>query len=155
VSGAAPPLRPLGLVLRRDGSWLHQGQGFRNRKLRELFDRSVRYLPAEQKYVVQVGRFQGEIELEEAGFFVREVDLRRGTIRLSDDTSEALDAGSIRRSPIDGAWLCKVKRDLAPGGLDARFSHAAHAELLDGVKETDSGPALRLAGALHPLPADL
>ena len=71
-----PPLAPFGLVLRHDGSWMHEGEPFLNRKLRALFDRSVRYVPEEGKFVVQVNQFRGEIEVEEAGFFIRVFDPR-------------------------------------------------------------------------------
>lgn len=151
MSPGPPPLRPFGLVLHRDGRWTHEGQPITNRRLRERFDRSVRYLPDEQKYVVQVGRFRGQIELEEAGFFVRAVDPDTGEIHLSDRSTERLDPASLRLSPRDGALLCTVKRELAPGGLPARFLQSAQAELLQAVEETPEGPVLRLAGELVPL----
>jgi hypothetical protein len=157
VSGAPgpPPLRPFGLRLHHDGRWSHEGQPIRHARLRAAFDRSVRFLPEEGaagKYVVQLGRFRGEIEVEEAGFFVREVDLASGALRLSDGTLEALDPATLRASPIDGALLCRVKRALAPAGLLARFLPAAQSELLLAVEETGQGHALRLGGALRALP---
>jgi len=42
-----PELRPFGLVLHHDGSWTHEGQPIEHRRLREAFDRGVRYLPGE------------------------------------------------------------------------------------------------------------
>jgi hypothetical protein len=152
LPGGPPPLRPFGLVLHHDGRWTHDGQPVRNRRLREHFDRSVRYLPAEAKYVVTLRHFRGEIEVEEAAFFVRAVDLERGEVRLSDGSWEALDPASLRVSPIDGALLCTVKRALAPEGLPARFGHGAHAELLHAAEETGQGVRIRLAGRSVPLP---
>ncbi len=150
--GGPPPLRPFGLVLHHDGRWSHEGQPIRHARLRAAFDRSVRYLADEGKYVVQLGRFRGEIEVEEAAFFVREVDLEAGQLRLSDGSREALDAATLRLSPRDAALLCTVKRALAPGGLPARFTGPAHAELLQAAVETAEGPALRVGGRLVPLP---
>jgi hypothetical protein len=147
-----PPLRPFGLVLHHDGRWTHEGQPIRHARLRAAFDRAVRFLPEEEKFVVQLGRFRGEIEVEEAAFFVREVDLGSGEVRLSDGTHEPLDPASLRLSPRDGALLCRVKREVAPGGLDARFSAPAQAELLLAVEDGARGPALRVAGALRSLP---
>lgn len=149
----APPLRPFGLVLHHDGRWTHEGQPIANRRIREKFDRSVRYLPEEGKYVVQVGRFRGEIEVEEAGFFVRDVDLTRGEVALSDESRDRFELESLRISELDGAFLCTVKRALLPGGLPARFTHAAQAELLNAVEETDQGPMIRLEGELRPMPS--
>ena len=147
-----PPLRPFGLVLHHDGSWTHEGQPILNRRIREKFDGSVRYLPEERKYVVQVGRFRGEIEVEEAGFFVRDVDLGEGAVALSDGSRDSLDLESLRLSELDGAFLCTVKRALVPGGLPARFTHAAQAELLNAVDESAEGPVIRLGDRLQPMP---
>lgn len=156
-----PPLRPFGLVLHHDGRWTHEGQPIRNRKLREAFDKSVRYLPDEPdetrpgargKYVVQLGRFRGQIELEEAGFFVRDYDPPTGMLTLSDQSTEALEVASLHVSPIDGALLCRVKRGLRAQGLLARFTHAAQAELLNAAEEGEAGAVLRFGGAAHVLP---
>jgi hypothetical protein len=146
-----PPLRPFGLVLHRDGRWTHEGVPFKNRKLRERFDRAVRFLPDEGKYVVQVGRFRGEVEVEETGFFVTDVDLARGTIQLSDRSEETLDARSLRPSSLDGALVCSVKRDLVPEGLPARFLQQPQAELLAQVEAGESGFVLPVAGRRVPV----
>jgi hypothetical protein len=152
-----PPLRPSGLVLHHDGRWSHEGQPVRHARLRAVFDRSVRFIPEEGGegtpgvFVVQVGRFRGAIEVEEAAFFVRAVDVGTGLLSLSDGSREVLDPGSLRVSPRDGALLCTVRRDGVPAGLAARFSHAAQAELLLAAEEMGRGLVLRLAGRLHPL----
>jgi hypothetical protein len=155
AGAGSPRLEPFGLVLRRDGSWTHEGVPVTHPRLRAAFDRSVRFLPEEGVYVVQLGRFRGRIEVEEAGFFVREVDLARGRVRLSDGSVDALDVASLRPSRFDGAWLCTVKRALRPGGLPARFTHASQAELLGAVEEDPGGPRVRIAGEAHPLPGAL
>jgi hypothetical protein len=153
--GRPPPLRPFGLRLHHDGRWSHEGQPIRNRRLREHFDQSVAYLPEDRKYVVTLHHFRGEIEVEEAAFFVRAFDAASGRIALSDRSDERLDPGSLALSPLDGALLCRVKRELAPAGLLARFSHGAHAELMGAVEETAEDLALRMAGTLHRLPPPL
>jgi hypothetical protein len=140
-------------VLHRDGRWTHEGAPILNRKLRAAFDRGVRYLPDEGVYVVQLGRFRGQIELEETGFFVTGFDAADGSVRLSDRSEEPLEVASLRPSPHDGALLCTVKRGLVPDGLPARFFQSAQAELLAAVEDTPAGPALVVAGRLHPLPA--
>jgi hypothetical protein len=139
-------------VLHHDGRFTHEGVAITHAKLRAAFDRSVRYLPDEGAYVVQLGHFRGLLDVEEAAFFVRSFDARTGAVSLSDGSQEALQVASLRVSPIDGALLCSVKRDLAPGGLPARFLHAAQAELLAGVEEEPTGPALRIGGERVRLP---
>jgi len=152
VSSGPPPLHPLGLRLHYDGRWTHEGHPITHARLRAAFDRAVRFLPEERKYVVELGRFRGEIEVEEAGFFVREVDRETGEIALSDRTRESLDLMSLRPSTRDDALLCTVKRALLPKGLPARFTHSAQSELLAGIEQTPGGPALRIAGELRLLP---
>jgi hypothetical protein len=142
-----PPLRPFGVVLHHDGRFSHEGEPIRHRKLREHFEHSVEYLADEQKFIVRLGHFRGQIEVEEAGFFVRAVELGPGEIVLSDGSRERLDLGSLTLSPIDGAILCRVKRALVPEGLVARFSSAAQAELLLGVEERGGRTVLRFGGA--------
>lgn len=154
-SPGPPPLAPFDLVLHHDGRWSHEGVPFRNKKLREAFDRGVVFLPDEGedgKFVVSLSYFRGEIIIEEAGFFVREYDPPTGKITLSDRSVEALDVGSLRPSPIDGALLCTIKLDLNRVGLAARFSHSAQSELLNAVEAGSDGPALRFGGGEHILP---
>ncbi len=150
-----PPLRPFGLVLHHDGSWTHEGIPLTNRRLRRAFDRSVRFLPDEGEggvYVVQLGRFRGQIEVEEAAFFVREFDAETATVGLSDGSRERFDPDSLGVSERDGALLCRVKPGLRAGGLPARFTQAAQAELLLAVEDTSQGPRLRLGDVLHAIP---
>ena len=151
-AGAAPPLTPFGLVLHHDGRFSHEGEPLLNRRLRALFDRSVRYLPEEGVHVVQIQRFRGRIEVEEAGFFVRGFDAAAGAIALSDGSEASLDVSTLRSSERDGALLCRVKRDLVDGGLLARFQHSAQAEFMNAVEASDAGSSVRIAGALQPLP---
>jgi hypothetical protein len=152
-----PPLRPFDLLLHHDGSWTHEGQPILNRRLREAFDRGVRFLPGEgadgeDVFVVSLGRFRGQIDVEEAPFFVRQFDASTGALTLSDRSTERLDVASLQLSPRDGALLCSVKRELAPAGLLARFSHAAQADLLHEVEDSERGPSLRIGGVRYPLP---
>ena len=147
-----PPLRPFGLVLHHDGSWTHEGEPVLHTRLREAFDRGVRYLPDEGVYVVQLGHFRGQIEIEETAFFVRIFDAQDGRLTLSDGSREALDPRSLRTSSRDGGLLCSVKASLVPGGLPARFSHSAQADLLAAVEEERDGYVLSLAGRRVTLP---
>jgi len=152
-----PPLRPFGLVLRYDGRWSHEGAPIANRRLRAVFDRGVRFLPGagergEDVFVVTLGPFRAQIEVEEAAFFVRVFAPETGVISLSDGSAELLAVDSLRSSPRDGALLCRVKRDLRPAGLLARFTQSAQADLFGAVEDAGEGPVLRVAGARRRLP---
>jgi hypothetical protein len=150
-----PPLEPFGLVLHHDGLWTHEGHPISHAKLREHFDRSVVFLPEEGeggKFVVTLRHFRGEVVVEEAGFFVRSFEPGSGRMLLSDRSEEILDPGTLASSPRDGAMLCRVKADLVPGGLLARFGHAAQAELLHAVEEGADGAGLRIGDGWFLLP---
>ncbi len=148
-----PPLQSIGLVLHHDGRFTHEGQPIANRRLLAVFARGVRFLPGEGKYVVQVGPFRAQLDVEEAGFFVRSVDLASGRVALSDGARDRLDPASLRASALDAdALLCTVKRSVFGHGLAARFTRAAQAELLLGVEERDGGFALRVADVWQILP---
>ena len=149
----APPLRPFGLVLHHDGRWTHEGVPIANARLLAAFDRGVRFLPDAALFVVQLGRYRGQIEVEEAGFFVRSFDPETGLVVLSDRSEEPLAPETLHVSPRDGALLCRVKRELAAEGLLARFTHAAQAQLFGAVEEDEEGPRLRIAGRAVSLPA--
>jgi hypothetical protein len=140
------------LVLHHDGRWTHEGQPILHRRIREHFDRSVKYLPDERKFVVTLRHFRGEIAVEEAGFFVRAVDLARGELALSDGSLERLEVASLHPSPRDGALLCRVKRELAPEGLLARFTQSAQAELLTAIETDGDGFALAIGGRRERVP---
>jgi hypothetical protein len=147
-----PPLRPFGLVLHHDGRFTHEGEPILNRRLRQHFDRSVEYLVEEQKYIVRLQHFRGEVEVEEAAFFVREVDLERGELVLSDGTREGFELETLELSPIDGALLCRVKRALVAAGLWARFTHASQAELLQAAEPEGEGFTVEIAGRRRAFP---
>ncbi len=120
--------------------------------MREKFDRSVRFLPEEEKFVVQVGHFRGEIEIEEAAFFVRSIDLEGGCLNLSDGSREALDPATLHWSKIDAALLCRISRSGTSLLVVARFDASAHAELLLAIDEVeDGGLELCLGGVVHRL----
>jgi hypothetical protein len=132
--------------LHHDGRFSHEGAPIGNRLLREHFDRSVEYLADEEKYIVRLKHFRGEIEVEEAGFFIRSIDLATGEIALSDGSREVLDVASLFVSSVDGALLCRIKRELVAEGLPARFVHSAQAELALAVEPGGDGFILRISG---------
>jgi hypothetical protein len=138
--------------LHHDGRFTHEGEPILNRRLREHFDRSVEYLPEEEKFIVRLKHFRGEIEVEEAAFFVREIDLDRGEVGLSDGSRESLELASLEVSPIDGVLLCRVKRALVADGLLARFGHAAQADLLLAVEAEGEGFVLPIGSERIPFP---
>ena len=105
--------------------------------------------------MVQLAHFRGQIEVEEAAFFVRAFDPGTGEVRLSDRSHEILDPDSLHLSPFDGAYLCRVKYALRDGGVLARFFHSAQAEFQHAVEEGASGLTVRIGGSPRKLPLAL
>ena len=103
--------------------------------------------------MVRAGHFRGEVEVEEAAFFVRSVDLARGAIQLSDGSEEALVGASLHWSRLDpDVLLCRVKHGLVPDGLPARFGHSAQAELLLDANEEGEDLVVEAGGERVRLP---
>ena len=123
-------------------SFEHEGQLVTHPRLYRAFLRGVRFLDDEGVFVVQLGHFRGQIEVEDTPFWVVAYDAARGEIELTDGSAEPLACGTLRSDP-DGAFRCTVK-----GRFPARFTHAGQAHLLDALEETPDGWRLR-AGARH------
>jgi hypothetical protein len=138
---SAPPLAPTGIVLRRDGSFWHEGVRVTHPRLHAAFRRGVRYLEDERVFVVTLGRFRGRIEVEDVPFFVDVYDVGSGRISLSDGTQEALASDTLTVD-ADEALRCRVKR----GRFPARFTRAAQAQLLDALEAPEGGGLWLRAG---------
>lgn len=108
--------------------------------LHRAFLRGVRFVEDEGVFVVQVGHFRGQIDVEDVPFWVVAYDTESGLIQLTDRSREPLDAASLAPDP-DGALRCRVK-----GRFPARFTHAGQAHLLDAVEFRDEIPHVRAAG---------
>jgi hypothetical protein len=141
-----PPLAPIGLVLRRDGSFWHEGVRVTHAKLCAAFLAGVRWAEAEQTFVVQLQNFRGWLDVEDTAFFVNAYDVESGEIELSDRTRETLAAASLRVDP-DEVLRCTVK-----GRFDARFTRAGQALLLDALEADGDALVLRAGHARLPAP---
>jgi hypothetical protein len=142
---APPPLRHTGLLLHADGHFTHEGQPIRHPRLRALLERSVRHLSPEDVFVVQVGRFRGQIDVEDAPFFVRAYDPGSGAIELSDTSVEPLRVDTLEED-AGGILYCEVK-----DGFTARFTHAAQAHLLAAIELRDGNAFLSIGGTRTPV----
>src|SRR5262249_33508147 len=107
LSDGPPPLRPFGLVLRRDGSFWHEGVRVTHPRLPAALGAGVRWAEAEQTFVVQLDRFRGWLDVEDCAFFVDGYDAPTGEVELSDRTREPLAAETLTADP-DDAFRCTV-----------------------------------------------
>jgi len=115
----------------------HEGQIVTHPRLHQVFLRGVRFLDEEGVFVVQVGRYRGQIEVEDTPFWVVAYDPENGEIELTDGSSEKLEARTLSRDP-DEVLRCRVK-----GRFPARFTHAGQAHLLDALELRGATPWLR------------
>lgn len=105
------------------------------------------WLEEEGVFVTRLGHFRGQIGVEDVAFFVTAYDPRRGTIHLSDRTTERLQTETLRVDP-DGAFRCAGVK----GRFEARFTQAGQAHLLASVEERGDIYVLRAGDRLAPLP---
>jgi hypothetical protein len=150
VSAGPPRLAPFGLVLRRDGSFWHEGVEVTHERLRAQFLRSVEWSEADGAFVVRLRHFRGWLDVEDTPWFVVAYDAATGEIELTDGSRERLRAGSLRADG-DDVLRCEVKG----GRWEARFTHRGQALLLDALEGDGDRLWLRMGGDRVLLPAAL
>jgi hypothetical protein len=128
-------------VLRRDGSFWHEGVRVTHPRLHAAFRSGVRWSEEERTFVVQLGRFRGWLDVEDTAFFVDGYDAATGELELSDGTREPLDASTLRADP-DDVLRCAVKQR-----FDARFTRAAQEQLADALEQRDGAWFVRAGAA--------
>jgi len=114
------------LVLKENGTWVHNGQEFTNEKLIDLFNRSIVWAEDLKEYVVQIGKGQAQFTYEDTVFFV--LGLEDSTspwkINLSDGSAEIFAPKQLMVGQQNQIY-CLVK-----GSHRARFTRAAYQHLI-------------------------
>jgi hypothetical protein len=120
----------------RDGNWYSDGQPIENRRIADLFSRSIRRRP-EGGFMLQMGDERATIVVDDAPFVVRRVDGRPEAglrIVLNDGTSEPFDAASLAVGR-DNAFYSDVKG----GEYEARWLRPAYYDLARWIAVDDEG----------------
>ena len=91
------------------------------------FLRGVEFADEEGVWVVRLGRFRGQIEVEDVPYWVTAYDAETGGVRLTDQSEELLRPETLSADP-DDALRCTVK-----GRFPARFTRPGQIELLEHV----------------------
>ncbi len=132
------------IKLHANGAWTHEGMDFENKKIIKLFSRSIARTDG-GTWVLDIPPFTYPIEVEDAAFFVEQLESGEDTIKLhlSDETEEELDIHSLDYQP-GGRLYCKIKN----GEFKARFKKSAYYKLLDSasVRPEDEQIVLNLNG---------
>ncbi len=130
------------------GHWWHRGGRFENRRVIDLFSRSVDRTDG-GTWVVVVGRFTYPIAVDDTPFFVRSFTVEgegpreRVLLELVGGDVEPLEVDSLTYDGELGI-SCSVRG----GRLRARFLQAAYYALTQRLEEDADGYGLRLAGRL-------
>jgi hypothetical protein len=116
--------------------WWHDEEPIEHPKIIEVFNASL-VLDEEGRYQLQIGKDWCYVQVEDAAYEVRTVDVNpdgRVSVRLSDRTAEALELSSLSLAP-DGVLCCRVKG----GRAKARFSRDAQYQLGELLEEGTDG----------------
>jgi hypothetical protein len=123
--------------------WWHDDEPIEHPKIIELFNASL-VLDETGRYQLQVGKDWCYVQVEDAAYEVRTVDVNpdgRVSVRLSDRTAEALEPSTLTLAP-DGVLACRVKQ----GRAKARFSRDAQYQLGELMEEGEGGALFLRAG---------
>ncbi len=132
------------LTLSRYGEWWQNGRPFQNKKLSDLFSRSVQWDPADSRYYVRIGAQRASFTVEDTAYFVTAFDTTTlpWQILLSDGTQELFDPRCLSMGDENQFYF------LVKGGHRARALRPVHQQLL-GFAVSDS--ELEIAGTRVPL----
>lgn len=120
------------ITLHADGRWTHEGMDFENRRITDLFSRSVARTEG-GTWVLRIPPFTYPIEVEDTAYFVEDIDLDGESpheVTLSDGTQERLALETMSYEP-EGKLYCRVKS----GEFRARFKKKAYYKLTDHFHE--------------------
>jgi uncharacterized protein len=138
-----------GLRLDRELRWWHDDERIEHPRVIELFNCSLQ-VDEEGRYVLRVGNDWALVQVEDAAYEVRAVDVSEGervSVRLSDRTAELLDVAGLALD-ADGVLTCRVKG----GRAKARFSRDAQFQFGELVTEEGGRPVLVTGARREPLP---
>jgi hypothetical protein len=129
-----------GLVLDREGRWLHDGEPVTHPKIVEAFNRGLTREP-DGRYLLRFGDDWCVVTVEDAPLQIRTalVEGARVGLELSNGASELLRPETLCLR--DGVLYC-----VSETGRPARFSRSAQFALGSALEERDGGFALRLDG---------
>ncbi|WP_370545457.1 DUF1285 domain-containing protein [Caulobacter sp. 17J80-11] len=143
------------IVIRRDGTWLHEGAPIGRPELVRLFSTVLRRDPDGFHLVTPVEKLK--ITVEDSPFRAVRVDRRDGALVFTTDVGDEVEAGPqdplrVETDPVTGepAPYVHVRR-----GLEARVERPVFYELVEMAEErqTPDGPQLGVTsqGAFFPL----
>lgn len=128
----------------RDGRWSCDGEPVENRAICRLYSQAMT-VDADGTARLELGDDRAVVEVEDTPWVVVGIDglPETGfTIRLNDESTEPLDASSLRVGP-GNVLYCRVKR----GAHEARFLRTAYYELTRWLEADAGGGCVLRSGA--------
>jgi len=136
-----------GIVLDREGRWLHDGEPVTHPKIVEAFNRGIERAP-DGRYLLRFGDDWCYVHVEDAPLTVEVAlpqDGRAVGLRFSNGASELLRPETLALR--EGVLYCRSE-----AGLPARFSRSAQFALGSLLEEREGGGfVLKLDGREHPV----
>lgn len=122
------------IKLASDGKWFHDGVEITHERTIELFNRSIRR--EGEKYVLQVGNEICEVTVEDAPFFVKQVN-REGSkliLFISNGTFEELEPSSLEMGNNNILYA-----RIGPYKDRAKFTRPAYYQLMEYLHQDETG----------------
>ena len=133
------------LVIRADGTWVHEGTPITRPRLVRLFSRVLR--KDSDGYVLVTPAEKISIVVEDVPFVIVDTDWRDGVLTVQTNVGDRVAVGDahpihLRKGPGDVMLPYVTIR----GALDARFGRAAYYRLLEEAELSDSGHLMVVSG---------
>jgi uncharacterized protein len=132
-------MKEASLRIDKEGRWFFRGEEITHRKTYLLYCRSLT-LDESGRVILQIGREQCPVEVEDVPFVVRTLDfvltegedLKSVWLILNDETREELHPETLRIGP-DHVPYCRVRA----GKFEARFSRGAYQLLTPYIRHDE------------------
>ena len=138
-----------GLRLDREGRFWHRGDLLEHARTVAALHRGL-HRAADGRWAVRIGAEWAYLDVEDAGRFVRRIELRDDKLhaQLADGEWLDVDATTLASGADDALYV------RTPDGERARLTRAAQLSLSDHVRDDGGVFSLELAGRRHPIGRD-
>lgn len=139
------------IVIRADGTWMHEGSPIGRKELVRLFSTVLRLDPDGYHLVTPVEKLK--IAVEDLPFRAVAVEAVEGGLRFTIDVGDVVEAGPEHAITVetDAATGEPAPRLHVRRGLEARISRPVFYELVERAEEVDGRLIVRSGGAVFPL----
>jgi len=130
------------LLLSEEGVWFHEGERFTHTNIIELFNRSICWDDASDRFVVRVKSSQATFQIEDTAIFVKRIFDNNSpwVVELSNSTSAPLVPSNLRVGASNQVYLLVAVPICSHGTITcpARLSRSAHQQLLSYTLDQDA-----------------